>query len=728
MPINKSFFWIFCYLLLGLLLFFVAIFRPGTEYNLIFSALLIGAALFLGRYPDRHRYRFAFLLLACLSIVRYLCWRTVDSLALTSNLPDNMSIFLLYAAELYTLILLLLGIFTNFYPPTSIASLPLPDDQENLPSVDVLIPVYDEPIALISITLMAAISLHYPKNKFRVFLLDDGSTEEKRHHCDPLVSQKANQRYQQMATLCRKLDIHLITRADNRDAKAGNLNAALPHAQGDLLLVVDADHVLCSDFLQKTVGFFSDNPKLAIVQTPHFFINPNPIEKNLQLFDVISSENDIFYFVSQPGLNHWSASFFCGSAGLIKRAALDDVGGFCCYSVTEDCATSLQIHAKGYQSLYIDQPLISALQPETVDSYIRQRVRWTQGMIQIFLLDNPLFKKGLSVCQRIAYLNTVFFWFFPFARLVFIIMPLLFLLFGIQIYQASFGDLFSFIIPHLLIIFLTAKHLYGHVRSPFISSIYELVQAPAASLAIIKTLLFPHSPRFKATPKQEIYDKKYLSRYRYPLYILYVLSLVALILQTRYLFSPALALTNAITCLWVIINLFYLHGAIGALRELPQRRMFTRTADSRKALLKTATGLMRCQLTGLSVNGASVLLDSDVKESIDNLLSAPVTLSVLDQKGVSVIDIPANAFLRKGTNPARMILGLEFLADNNIQKEKIVLLCHGDSEKWHHILQRKHRQQPFWSISLWIAHHVFAAFADHAHLLWRTIFCRNGKR
>jgi cellulose synthase (UDP-forming) len=88
-------------------------------------------------------------------------------------------------------------------------------------------------------------------------------------------------------------------------------------------VVFDADHAPVREFLKETVSFFKEDPKLFLVQTPHYFLNPDPLEKNLRTFHSMPSENEMFYSVLQRGLDKWNASFFCGSAAVLRRKALE---------------------------------------------------------------------------------------------------------------------------------------------------------------------------------------------------------------------------------------------------------------------------------------------------------------------------------------------------------------------------------------------------------------------
>jgi len=117
------------------------------------------------------------------------------------------------------------------------------------------------------------------------------------------------------------------------------------------------------------------------------------------------SENEMFYSITQRGLDKWDASFFCGSAALLRRSALAEAGGFSGVTITEDCETAFELHARGWHSVFVDKPLIAGLQPETFASFVGQRVRWCQGMLQILMLKNPLFKKGLKPIQKLGFIQ-----------------------------------------------------------------------------------------------------------------------------------------------------------------------------------------------------------------------------------------------------------------------------------------------------------------------------------
>src|SRR5438309_388237 len=175
---------------------------------------------------------------------------------------------------------------------------------------------------IVVMTVAAAKNMDYPAEKLKVWLLDDGGTEQKCNDPNPEKAAAAMQRRVSLQLLCSQLGAIYHTRERNEHAKAGNMNAALAHSTGEIVVVFDADHAPFRSFLRETVGYFARDPKLFLVQTPHVFLNPDPIERNLRTFQRMPSENEMFYSVTQRGLDKWNASFFCGSAALLRRSAL----------------------------------------------------------------------------------------------------------------------------------------------------------------------------------------------------------------------------------------------------------------------------------------------------------------------------------------------------------------------------------------------------------------------
>jgi cellulose synthase (UDP-forming) len=564
-------------ILIGILLYFIqftyAFFDHSKQMYLGWGCFIAIFIMYQIKRFHRQPWRFIFILLAAFMALRYIQWRAFDTLIYTGPL-DFIGMSLLFLAEVYGIIIYFLGMFVNIWPLES-RHVPLPPQTEFLPTVDVFIPTYNESDELIRITATAASQLDYPKEKFRVYIIDDGATLAKRNHPDEGMS--AWNRHFRLRKMADELGIGYITRETNQQAKAGNINHALQYSDGDLVLILDCDHVPTSDFLQNTVGHFIADAKLFLVQTPHFFINPTPVEKSLNGIADPSGENDMFYRRIHPALNFWNASFFCGSAALLRRKYLLEVGGICGTTVTEDAETALQLHSRGYNSIYINKPMVCGLSPESYDDYVVQRSRWAQGMIQLVMLNNPLKTKGLSLPQKIAYFNSSFFWFFGFPRFIYFLAPASYLIFGLNIYHASWLQILSMTVPYVLSIYVVMDFFYAGTRQPFFSEIYESVQSLFLMPAVISVLLNPRRPSFKVTPKGLMNDRDYLSPLAAPFFLVIAVNLVAVLLASiKWFTEPILHDVIMVTGVWSIYNLYLALMSLGAFRERKQIRKFYR--------------------------------------------------------------------------------------------------------------------------------------------------------
>jgi cellulose synthase (UDP-forming) len=667
-------------LTLLVLLFYLASLHVGKETQVICSLAIIAVLFIASRFfPKKGLSRIIYLAAASFLVLRYIYWRFFFTL----NYNDFFSFvcaWLLFLAELYGVFMFLLSVFVNLRPIERTPAKTSADPADCL-SVDVFVPSYNEAEELITTTLIGALSMRYPKDKLNVYLLDDGATVAKRNQPDPAKAQQAQKRHHALQSLCRKLGVHYLTRDNNEHSKAGNLNAALPQTHGELILSLDADHVPTVDFLEKTVGYFLEDDKLFLVQTPHFFINPDPIEKNLGLFQNMPSENLMFYGAIQPGLDFWNASFFCGSAALLRRAALLETHGFSGESITEDAETALVLHNRGWNSRYLKYPLISGLQPETFSSFMVQRIRWAQGMVQIFLLKNPLKMKGLSMPQKLSYLSSMTFWFFPVQRIVFAFAPVAFLLFGLHIYNATLFDLTIYTIPYLIVLLMSSDYLFGKVRWNFISHIYELMQSMYSLRAVLAVLRNPRAPSFGVTPKSEKLDKDFISPLATPFYWMIIgTALVSLVGIWRFVaFADERTMTGA-AMFWILFNLMLFAACLGALFERRQRRVNPRLPADFHATIKVSDDLTRSvYVRDISVGGASLVSAEDLDENL--LASNDLFLVGRNQLIDRMYSLPIQirTHFRMGK---KHIYGVNFKRENLDQYRDIVLLVHGDSQRW----------------------------------------------
>jgi cellulose synthase (UDP-forming) len=562
---------------------FIASLPLGVEAQFALASGCLAAMLVIKTLGVRGPLRPVFLALGIFVVLRYLLWRLSSTLPSIDSPFDFVAGYVLVAAECYCVAMLFLSLFT-VADPIDRPRAPRVSD-EDAPTVDVFIPTYNESIDIVAPTVAAAKRMTYPEGKLNVFLLDDGGTEEKIQSDDPAVAARALNRRQSLQAVCEALGARYLTREENINAKAGNLNNGLANSEGELIAVFDADHAPAQDFLTETVGFFGQDENLFLVQTPHFFLNPDPIEKNLNAARM-PAENEMFYGLVQKGLDKWNAAFFCGSAALLRREALDSVGGFHGSSVTEDAETALELHSRGWSSLYVDKPMIAGLQPETFESFIGQRSRWCRGMVQILLLKNPLFRSGLTAAQRLCYLSGSLFWLFPLSRIIFILAPMAYTFFGLQIYIANIQEFVAYTLVYMLAALLIQSYVFGRVRWPWTSDLYEYVQSVMLFPAVLGVFINPRRPKFNVTAKGQTLDANHLSRLAWPYFFLFGLVAVSMVvLCYRYVNEPDQRGLILVVGVWSALNLCLTGLTLGAVSERRERRSVPRVASNLSAKL-----------------------------------------------------------------------------------------------------------------------------------------------
>ncbi|HEX5929140.1 MAG TPA: glycosyltransferase [Solirubrobacterales bacterium] len=421
----------------------------------------------MGRFFDRH-----LLLLRGIALVAlvwglgYLTWRVGWSWE-----GANPVLFaMLLVTEVYGLYALAVLAWFSWSRPPAVRPATTPGR-----SVDVYVCTYDEPAEVIMATLAGCRALTYPHT---TYLLDDGRRPE-------------------MEELARTAGAEYMTRPDNSHAKAGNLNAALPRTGGDLVLVLDADHVPMPDALDALVGYFDDE-RMAVVQTPHDFFNHDSV----QHYVVGRHEQSLFYRVVCPGKDRHGAAYWCGSAALINRHALLEIGGVATETIAEDFHTTIRLLRHGWRTRYHDEVLVQGLAPHDLDGYLLQRDRWARGNLAVFTLDeSPLRAKELTPLQRLSYFASLFAYLAPPMRLLLLLTLGAVLWTGALPLKISVLALAALWLPSVLLnLGAGAALARGYMRIPETAH-YELLTMEIYTRAL-RCIVRPGRTAFKVTPKQ----------------------------------------------------------------------------------------------------------------------------------------------------------------------------------------------------------------------------------
>jgi cellulose synthase (UDP-forming) len=535
--------------------------------------------------------RYLILLLSVLFSVRYLVWRTLHTLN-HDRLPQFIASTLLLGSEISGEIAsLLFFLRIRKGATTEIPSPPL--DPGAIPSVDIFVAIHSEPLEILYQTLVAANAIDYPEIKKRIYALDDGPRPE-------------------VMAMAQKLGCYYLTRPNNDNAKAGNINNALKFTAGELILTLDCDHIPVRSYLKETVGFFSD-PKIAFVQTPHHFYNPDRFQENMRLQQELAHEQDLFFQIIQPSHNQVNSVIYAGSSCVLRRSALNEIGGIRSETAVEDMHTGMALHANGYHSAYVNKILSAGLSPESFSGYLTQRQRWTRGGVQLFLLDNPIIKPGLTTTQRFYYFASIYYFFHAIPRLIVLLAPLTFLILKWNVLVTDTWTLLGYFLPHY-IFGLIAFWIYSYpYRNPFWSDVYEAASCVPLCGTVIKTLLRPEKLHFGVTSKgirQPVSQRDHWKNL-FPIIALMVLLFIGLI-DATYNVAQSGIHVGAYTwnMLWAIFNLTLLGCAFEVIREHKQLRSAHRIRRSIHCELVLQAQIVFGITENISEMGALVYLHS----------------------------------------------------------------------------------------------------------------------
>ncbi|HUB19277.1 MAG TPA: UDP-forming cellulose synthase catalytic subunit [Acidobacteriaceae bacterium] len=553
-------------------LFFFASLALSWPQQAVLGLLMVLLCVWLSRVSDSYLITLTLMMLSMFATFRYGWWRVSSIIAFFQDPGtkwgpvDVFFIALLLVAEAYAFGILYLGFLQTVWPLRR-APVPLPDDPEDWPEVDLLIPTYNEPLSVVRYTALASLNIDWPADKLHVYILDDGNREEFRE-------------------FAIEAGIGYMTRGDNRQAKAGNINNALKSLSSPYVAIFDSDHVPTRSFLQMTIGWFLKDPNLGMLQTPHHFYSPDPFERNLGQFRVIPNEGELFYGIVQDGNDFWNAAFFCGSCAVLRREALDEIGGIAAETVTEDAHTCLRMQIRGWNTAYINIPQAAGLATERLSAHVKQRIRWARGMIQILRIENPLFAPNLTWAQRLCYFNAMTHFLYALPRLIFLTAPLIYLIFGFTNVPGYWIAILAYALPHLTLSSVTNSRIQGYHRHSFWNEIYETVLSPYILLPTLTALFNPKAGKFNVTSKGGLVTRTFFdARIAQPFIVLLAFNALGLLMVIpRFLHVPGLGwlwdgthpgtiITNA---LWTAFNIVILSVCVAVAREARQTRQHVR--------------------------------------------------------------------------------------------------------------------------------------------------------
>ena len=277
---------------------------------------------------------------------------------------------------------------------------PLAVPERDLPFVSLHVPAHNEPPDMVMQTLRSLLRLDYPG--FEIILIDDNTDDEAL--------------WRPVEAWCRRHAVKFVHLSDWPGYKSGALNYALRNMtseKAEIIGVVDSDYQIQPGFLRRCAPVFAD-PWIGFVQSPQDYRGWTEARYYRRLY----YSYKYFFAVSQPSRNEHDGAIFAGTMGLIRRVALDELGGWDEWCITEDAELSLRLLRAGWHGLHVDQSFGHGIMPLTFEALKGQRYRWCFGGIQILRMHWRSLLPGratranhLTAGQRWAYLSGALQWY-----------------------------------------------------------------------------------------------------------------------------------------------------------------------------------------------------------------------------------------------------------------------------------------------------------------------------
>jgi cellulose synthase (UDP-forming) len=467
-------------------------FETAADNSSILSidlGLLIGL-LVMGRLLDPLlvRDRILFGSAAGSLLMIYAVWRWHDTLPTFAFSVQNLWEYFFFAFEalaiVYTMMSIVILSRNIDRSGQADAAQDRMEREGDFPPVDIFICTYDEPLEILEKSILTALALDYPDAT--VWVLDDTRRTWLREYCAA-----AGARY--------------ITRDNNRDAKAGNLNNGLVvtanQTNAPVILVLDADFSPRRDFLRRTVGLLS-NPEVAVVQTPQFYYNPDPIQHNLLAAQSWVDDQRFFFDIFQPAKDAWGCAFCVGTSFVVRRDRLAEIGGFPNQAISEDINLTYTMLAEGYETWWLNERLSIGLSAEGIPEYITQRARWCLGTIQVALLrDGPLLGPGFTFAQRWHYLHGVLNWLCKPFMVLLLIAPPIYWFAGMPAFETDYLSFLRYGVPALLGQMIYMAWISRSRTLPLFMEATHAVTAFAITATLLSAVVKPFGRPFKITDK-----------------------------------------------------------------------------------------------------------------------------------------------------------------------------------------------------------------------------------
>lgn len=518
-----------------------------------------------------------------------------------------------------------------------------------------------EPYELIKDTLEAMVAVRYPHT---TFLCDEGN--------DP-----------QLKALCDRLGVRHMTRTVKVDAKAGNINNALRSATGEICVVLDPDHRPVPQMLDEVLPYFEDE-SIGFVQSVQAYKNAgdSPVARGA------AEQTYTFYGPMMMGMSTYGTAQAIGANCVFRRAALDSIGGHAA-GLSEDMHTAMQLHAKGWKSVYLPKILTRGLVPSNMGAYYKQQLKWSRGTFELLFMVLPTIFRQLTWRQKLHYSLIPLHFAAGIIALIDILIPLLALATGEVPLLLEFSKAYLYLVPFLVMIILVRQyaqrwllekrergfHLTGGVL--LFGSWWVLLVGFVYTLFRVKV---PYIP----TPK----DDEYVNHYKLcvPNLLVVALSACVITLSLRYDANPynlLMAAYASVNAVFLLISVWmgqdrWRHWLKRAIKKVkPMRWLLTHTSAMAGRGAAAGFALLRQKAIALSLlfTAVTALLGWQAAHPVDpveisankNLGGFYLGVHLGEVEGGSMTAGKQNGVLPKGAN---MVLLHEYWGGGNTAEQQ----------------------------------------------------------
>lgn len=624
----------------------------------VFSIFMVGMTLYARRYAGT----FVTQVLIGLSFIastRYLYWRFNATLGQNLDL-DFILGFCLCVAELHLWLLIHLGFIQTVWPLRQ-ASVPLPSDSTEWPTVDIFIPSHGQSHSSIELTAIAALALDWPKKKIKTYILDGD------HRND-------------IKELADSIGATYLAYSENPENKTNGINHALPQSKGELIAIFDCNGAPDKNFLTMAMGWFVHDVKLGMLQTLYHFLMPAPSARSLKIFDM-------------PTLG--------GSCAVFRRSMLLEVGGVTPEPVTGQAHTALKMQALGYGNAYIG--LAEQENPTNKNPTLNIEPP-IQSALELFKDNRPSLGNKLRWKQGLNSLQTMLQFYYPIPQLFFFTAPLAYLLADAHPIQTSAKLFAAYAVPHLILRHLAQARMQGDTRFPVLADIRETALAwymlVPTTITVIRTKIGKCVSGLKGghTEKDDPFDLMMALPYA----IILLLNLAGFVAGIARLLSSSTHDHEiaAVYLLWTTYNVMLLAAILAVAEESRHIRWHTRWKLRMPAMIKLPFGRsVSCTTVNFPESPLALTLPSPVTVETGLVLSISIFLGYREYVFSARVASVEDKVLR---------INIEESAKNDYDSLGIVVFSRGqDWPKWLPNRDADH-PLPAWASRAFVAMHVAA--------------------